>query len=419
MHELHPDDPRWQLVQTVVHSPQFEKSNRLRSFLLFISERELTGQRDTISEQEIGVHVFGRPVGYNPGDDSIVRSQARILRQRLGEYFAGEPHSPLVVEIPKGNYVPVFRAAAVEPEPELAASEVAAMPVPPVVAAKPWWRRPSLWIALAAVVSAVLLFAWLRPGAKPRDSAEDSFWASIFGSRRQVVMVPADSSLVLEEEITGEDVSLDDYLSKRYLEHPKLHSNGDALSAMALGNSSYTSMADLNVVAHLLRAPQLHGAPVQIRYARDLSMSDAREENLILLGGTRANPWAQLFASRLNFAVMYDPKQDRNTVRNKAPAAGESAEYAQDHGPDHRVFGLVAYCDSLDGDGAALLVSGTSSAGTQAAGDFLLSDHGFRDFLRRIQHPDGSIPHFELLLAARERNGTAAESTILASRVEH
>ena len=82
-------DARRKVLQQVVESPQFEKSSRLRSFLLFVCEMELSGQRSGINEQEIGVKVFGRPAGYSPGDDSIVRSQAHILRQRLSEYFAG------------------------------------------------------------------------------------------------------------------------------------------------------------------------------------------------------------------------------------------------------------------------------------------------------------------------------------------
>ena len=102
--EMEMKEPRWKLVQEVVASNLFEKSPRLRAFLLYVAEMELSGRRQEINEQHIGTQVFGRASNYNPGDDSIVRSQARFLRQRLAEYFAtAGAGSAMVIEIPKGS----------------------------------------------------------------------------------------------------------------------------------------------------------------------------------------------------------------------------------------------------------------------------------------------------------------------------
>ena len=111
------DDPRWQLAQRVVESAQFSKSPRLSSFLLYIVAKSLEGRRSEITEQQIGVHVFGRPLGYRTVDDNIVRNYARQLRKRLTEYFAGEgiDHA-LRIEIPLGGYLPSFTASSMEPE---------------------------------------------------------------------------------------------------------------------------------------------------------------------------------------------------------------------------------------------------------------------------------------------------------------
>jgi hypothetical protein len=109
-------DDRWGLVERVLGSTIFEKSPRLRSFLRYICECELGGRREEINEHSIGVHVFSRAASYNPGDDSIVRSQARFLRQRLEEYFRGEgEREPLRIVIPKGSYVPFFEQRASPP----------------------------------------------------------------------------------------------------------------------------------------------------------------------------------------------------------------------------------------------------------------------------------------------------------------
>jgi hypothetical protein len=76
-------DIRWQLAQRIATSKSFTKSGFLSKFLLYVCERELTGRADEISEQQIGVHVFGRRPDYNPGEDNIVRSYARQCRQLL------------------------------------------------------------------------------------------------------------------------------------------------------------------------------------------------------------------------------------------------------------------------------------------------------------------------------------------------
>lgn len=416
MTEVNPADPRWQLVQQVVHSIQFEKSHRLKSFLLFVCERELTGRRGEISEQEIGVQVFGRSAGYNPGDDSIVRSQARILRQRLAEYFTAVGFTAgMRIDIPKGSYVPVFELIdePTVPEPDLVDEPIPSEATPAV------WRRRSIGVSLLCLVVVTgLCSLYFVRHAKRQVDPETRFWNALLRTKRTPVIVPADSTLVIIEELTGSQVSFDTYQSRQYLASPVLTRIGGNLSAADLDQSQYTSMADLNLVARLMNVPQTSTVQPAIRYARDLSISDAREDNLILIGGARANPWVQLFAGKMNFAVDYDWQTKKNAVTNKTPRPGESPVYLQESSdPTHRVYGLIAYESSLDGEGESLLVAGTSSAGTQAAGDFLLSSHQFGHFLRQIQAPDGSIPHFELLLGARDLNGAVAGSTILAYRL--
>jgi hypothetical protein len=106
------DDLRWQLAQQVVDSPQFVRAPRLSKFLLYIVAKSLQGRAIEVTEQQIGVHVFGRPHGYRTADDNIVRSYARQLRKRLSEYFAGQgSESSLRIEIPLGGYLPLFTSS--------------------------------------------------------------------------------------------------------------------------------------------------------------------------------------------------------------------------------------------------------------------------------------------------------------------
>src|SRR5579864_634109 len=75
-------DARWELVQRVAASTGFRRAARVRDFLLYVCARALEKHTDEITEQQIGTHVFGRRADYNPGDDNVVRAQARVLRAK-------------------------------------------------------------------------------------------------------------------------------------------------------------------------------------------------------------------------------------------------------------------------------------------------------------------------------------------------
>jgi len=102
-------DLRWELVQRVIESPHLIGSARLRDFLLHVTACAIRETPEDATEQQIGIQVFQRSPGFNSSEDSIVRSQARLLRLKLSAYFNAEGASePLIIEIPKGHYLPVF-----------------------------------------------------------------------------------------------------------------------------------------------------------------------------------------------------------------------------------------------------------------------------------------------------------------------
>ena len=102
------------LVARILASPEFQRAHRLRAFVEYVVDRKLAGAPEDVTEVLIGHRVFGRPAAYNPGEDSIVRTEARTLRQRLERYFCGAgAHEPVILEIPRGGYLPVFRPRSV------------------------------------------------------------------------------------------------------------------------------------------------------------------------------------------------------------------------------------------------------------------------------------------------------------------
>ena len=111
----HVEDPRWQLARRIATSGSLGRSRLLADFLLYVVDRHIRDRTDEITEQQIGILVFGRAEGYDSNDDNIVRSYARNLRKRIDEYFATEgKEEALRLDIPRGGYAPAFSHRPVE-----------------------------------------------------------------------------------------------------------------------------------------------------------------------------------------------------------------------------------------------------------------------------------------------------------------
>src|SRR5215813_3205271 len=103
------EDERWALIERIASSRFLKSSVRLREFLFYTADCAIREAPEDATEQQIGIRVFGRHPGYNSSEDSIVRTHARLLRQKLSAYFAEEGATEeLLVEIPKGHYLPIF-----------------------------------------------------------------------------------------------------------------------------------------------------------------------------------------------------------------------------------------------------------------------------------------------------------------------
>jgi len=142
---------REELVRRVASSSTFERSPRLRAFFLHVCRCALDNKPEAATEQQVGICVYDRPPGYNPNDDNIVRSQARLLRLKLEHHFANEgKDEAIVITIPKGRYLPVFETRSGEP--------VVLHTVPPLEQGK---SRRLLWILVGVAVVFGLAIVWL------------------------------------------------------------------------------------------------------------------------------------------------------------------------------------------------------------------------------------------------------------------
>ena len=96
-------------VDRLAASTQFAGSDRLVAFLRFIVDETLEGRGASLKESVVGNTIYGREPTYDSRIDSTVRVEARRLRRKLRDYYAGEGRSdPVTITVPTGRYAAAF-----------------------------------------------------------------------------------------------------------------------------------------------------------------------------------------------------------------------------------------------------------------------------------------------------------------------
>lgn len=408
------------LVERVLASNHFVRSVKLQGFLTYVCAKAMAGRPEEISEQQIGHLVFGREAGYNPSDDNIVRVQARDLRKRLAAYFAEEgAEEPVVIEIPKGGYVPHFL-------PRSQAGMMDTGRLAPVSVAHPaGWPK---WITVGLGLLCVCLGAtawWLsrRTAAEPTEQSvlARQFWSRLFRPGHQTVLAVADSSFALLQDIDRVSVPFQDYANGRYFSELRARapvSEKDKLLAEVAARH-HTSLADASMAARLTQMMPRQGSVV-VRFARDLRAEDMKTQDLILLGSERANPWVNLIESWRGLRFSYDPVLHRAVVINKRPASGEPASFVGEAVGEkpYDSFGTITFLPNLDRTGTVLLIAGTNMQGTSAAGEYLTNPDRFEELMKLLKvSANGPVPYFELVLKLVSVEGTSVSTQPVMHRI--
>jgi hypothetical protein len=423
-------DPRWQLVQRIVATPNFARSPRLSSFLLYVCRQSILGRSAGLSEQKIGEIVFKRPVGYDSRDDNIVRSHASRLRHRIEAYFREEGASEtLRISIPRGGYIPMFERLDVEPEAESASPEAISLGMAErsqdtsALLVKPVTRgivshtlRWSL-AAIGVLIVGLSFYHYLANWSWGQKTPTQKLWSQLFREDQNTIIVPADVSLVLTKLITGHSVDLTEYASGRYKAAIGCAGSCDRGLAQEVESRRYTSMADLEFAAALARLPEASSNRTQIRYVRDLQLEDFKQSNLIMAGSLAADPWLSIVEKEMNFVLHDESSTGALRVVNMKPRANEKSEYLfRNDDPRHRGLATIAFLPNLSGNGSLLIVQGFTLAGTEAAAELVTSGKDFDNLFPAFSGNRFPLPHFEVLLETMDVNGMGSRPTVLALR---
>lgn len=406
------------LIERVAASRYINRSARLHDLLLYLADRVLEGDADEVHEQEVGHHVFGRPADYDTTSDNIVRVHASMLRKRLEQYFASEgAGEPLILEIPKGNYAPVFRE-----RPEIAPDPPATLPAGRTTD----WRLAVLGALAVALAGSTAYLLTTRPVTKTAAAGAVSpkasptvrlFWAQVFRPGSPTDVVLDDATVAAYQELTGRTLSSSEYADKSYLRSLAATAAASKLDeqVISLFKRRHSSFADANLLWKLLQMAGAVQGQTALRFARDYSFRELRANNAVLLGNSRSNLWVEAFQPKVGLRWTYDASAGYYYPVDTWE--GGKVYHSDTSGDTHEGYCAITLLPNLGGTGAVLIISATGGSSITGGADFLADEGALAELRGRLGGArDKPFPYFEALIRVAGRSASPRNSTIVLAR---
>jgi hypothetical protein len=404
---------RQQLVRRVLESRHFSASARLREFLLYVTDCAIREAPADATEQQIGIRVFHRTPGFNSSEDSIVRSQARLLRLKLAAYFAEEGSGEeFVIEIPKGHYLPIFRpnpthntfvcsntsVCSAQDSVSGDSSETDLLPAEPRSRRLSMQRHPFVLIIAGLgwlFALAVVLLGWRWPQSQPTVTTR--FWKPFLSGDPPLVIYS--NALFVGDSKSG----------LRYA------------TGMVAGQSrdgpvveSYTGTGEVAAVHELTKLFDAHQSGFILKRSLLVTWDEARWKNLIFIGSTAENPSLKILPATSDFTMTTNPNWAGFV--NHHPMPGEPAVFSRPEHPLSKDYAVIALLPGVEQGHQILVFSGLTTLGTEAAVEFACRPAS----AAILQHAIGSgtDPHlFEALLEVSISGGVPLQTRLVSIRV--
>jgi hypothetical protein len=368
-----PNAIREQLQRLLAH-PLFANSKRYPALLAYTVEQTLLGNAGELKERSIGMEVFGRAPTYDANADPVVRITAGEVRKRLGLYYYDSAHAgELVIELPVGSYVPVFREPEGYSEPPQETPDPAAAPIAAPEAVVPTTiapveatpqRSPLRWPIIAGLIVAACtagIFVGMRiqpPPPVEAPSNMDRFWEPFLSS-------PGTTTFCLGEPAKNIDMdSIDSF------EAPVAASSEPQKLYVRLHLSGNLALADVVTLTRAAAALETRHKAFRVVPASEASFAQLREGPIVLIGAFD-NIWTLRVTQKLRFgfeskngeALLVDRKSGDKTTWSTAwdlPYQKLSKDYA-----------IVARIHDNTTGQPVIIAAGISEEGTEAAGEIL------------------------------------------------
>lgn len=444
-------------VQRILQSMTFRTAVTLQQLLQFITVRALTGDGpEPIKEYTIGVEAFGRPHGFDPKTDTIVRVQIHRLKLKLREYYESEGRGdPVLVEIPKGNYLPRFESRSAtqsdyDVEQENQKKPLTQQPgVSPRATATEGGiafragrvnagRVPLFGRVLLGVGALIAMFALgLLIGKKMNTGGEvhgvsavdfitgadpvKAFWARFIGDDPAPVIVYSDTVFFRDNAndlfglrrgaIDDQGAVVDPHLARESAANPILISGAGVLYY----EHGYTGIGELRGLATLSNLFGQMGVQPIIKSSRDITSDDLRQHSVILLGSSFQNAAVAQFMTMRDFTYRSSGSNtDDDEIINAKAQAQEGAIYRAERDSDTHVlrtdYAVVTIQAGLAPHRHIAILGGISTAGTEGAAVFLTSKSGVERIQETLGLPNGpgrraEIPQSQALIRVRLEKG--------------
>ncbi|HEY2470868.1 MAG TPA: hypothetical protein VGI45_23950 [Terracidiphilus sp.] len=363
---------REQLERLLGH-PLFANSKRYPALLAYAVEQTLLGNASDLKERSIGIEVFGRVPTYDANADPIVRITAGEVRKRLGLYYYDASHSgELVIELPVGSYVPMFRPPepVVESAPEMADPDTSAIFSPlllPTAVVSPEPEKPSRfwWWTLAAsfliVGCAVGVFAGLQIHPPPQPDSPtniDRFWEPFISS-------PNTTTFCLGEPAKNIDMD-----SINSFEAPVNSPAEPQQLYVRLHMAGLFALADVTTLTRTAAALEGRHKAFRILPASEASFAQLREGPIVLIGAFD-NIWTLRVTQRLRFG--FESKNGEALLVDRKSSDKSSLATAWDlpYQKLSRDYAIVARIHDNTTGQPVIIAAGISEEGTEAAGEIL------------------------------------------------
>lgn len=374
------DNEKRECLQAVLNSASFGRSAQLRALLRYICERELAGQTQDLTEYQIAVDVLGRRKDVDLTDDASVRNRAYELRQRLEKYYATEqPKAAIRIEVPRGGYVPLYTrhhpAAAAEP-----------VPPPPLVRRFRWaaWAIPAVCLAVGLTAGVLL-----APPPHPASILKEA-WGPLADPSGDLLIVIATNMHMLvrphiephRRRLPAPEEAYDLYGPQRPLAPGALLYMEPAPLSVPLG--------ELAATATLTNLRTAFGGTYQVLPESEAPVAALRGRNGVLIGSGTNSEAAVALLRNLPYSIEYTPDDKFAVLDQRKPPGQNQLFISQPTGqPVPAVlYGLLTVITSADSQGRpkrTLVVSGSGSAGVQAAVEFFCSAARMREFKDRLR----------------------------------